>query len=163
MELPIYLTFNFDVLITFCFGVSSNLSQEKSQTVEILDIYFSEQLFGENICLKFPLLVSFLVIILKKLQSRKWSTYQSFKKFTLEFSIFWKWGWRHFLELCPSVLLLKSSHLISGFNFHYGLDLQGQRSFTLYLFFQSKGRFTLHHQRAKWIMAKPRQAVLTYF
>ena len=28
------------MLITFCFGVSSNLSQEKSLTVEILDIYF---------------------------------------------------------------------------------------------------------------------------
>ena len=28
------------MLITFCFGVSSNLSQEKSPTVEILDKYF---------------------------------------------------------------------------------------------------------------------------
>ena len=32
--------FNFDMLITFCFGVSSNLSQQKSPTVEILCIYF---------------------------------------------------------------------------------------------------------------------------
>ena len=34
------ILFYFDMLITFCFGVSSNLSQEKSLTVEILDIYF---------------------------------------------------------------------------------------------------------------------------
>ena len=32
--------FNFDMLITFCFGVSSNLSQEKSPTAEILGKYF---------------------------------------------------------------------------------------------------------------------------
>ena len=44
---------------------------------------FSEQLFRENICVKFPLLGSFLVINLKKPQSTKWSTCQSFKKFTL--------------------------------------------------------------------------------
>ena len=42
-----------------------------------------EQLFGENICLKFPLLSSFVAINLKKPQSRTWSTCQSFKKFTL--------------------------------------------------------------------------------
>ena len=35
---------------------------------------------GKNICLKFLLLGSFLVINLKKPQSRKWSTCQSFKK-----------------------------------------------------------------------------------
>ena len=32
--------FNFDRSITFCFGVSSNLSQQKSPTAEILRIYF---------------------------------------------------------------------------------------------------------------------------
>ena len=31
---------NFDLLITFCFGVSSNLSQQKSLTTEIIGIYF---------------------------------------------------------------------------------------------------------------------------
>ena len=31
---------NFDRSITFCFGVSSNLSQQKSPTAEILRIYF---------------------------------------------------------------------------------------------------------------------------
>ena len=34
------ILFYFDMLITFCFGVSSNLSQEKSPTVEILGKYF---------------------------------------------------------------------------------------------------------------------------
>ena len=68
-------------MITLCFRVSSNLSQQKSPT--------AEQLFGENICLEFPLLGSFLVINLKKPQSRKWSTCQSFKKITLERSVFW--------------------------------------------------------------------------
>ena len=32
--------FYFDMLITFCFEVSSNLSQQKSPTAEILRIYF---------------------------------------------------------------------------------------------------------------------------
>ena len=40
---------------------------------------FSEQLFAENIFLKFPLLGSFVAINLKKRQSRKWSTCQSLK------------------------------------------------------------------------------------
>ena len=34
------ILFYFDMLITFCFGVSSNLSQEKSPTAEILGKYF---------------------------------------------------------------------------------------------------------------------------
>ena len=37
--------FNFDMLITFCFGVSSNLSQQKSPTAEILRIYFLRTIF----------------------------------------------------------------------------------------------------------------------
>ena len=32
--------FNFDMLITFCFGVSSNSSQQKSPTAEIIGTYF---------------------------------------------------------------------------------------------------------------------------
>ena len=36
------ILFNFDMSITFCFVVSSNLSQEKCTTVEILTIYFLE-------------------------------------------------------------------------------------------------------------------------
>ena len=48
----------------------------------------SSEQFGENICLKFPMLGSFLVINLKKPQSRKWSTCQSFKKFTLISEVF---------------------------------------------------------------------------
>ena len=41
-------------------------------------------MFRENICVKFPLLGSFVAINLKKPQSRKWSTCQSFKIFTLD-------------------------------------------------------------------------------
>ena len=37
--------FNFDMLITFWFGVSSNLSQQKSPTTEILLIYFLRTIF----------------------------------------------------------------------------------------------------------------------
>ena len=74
------------------------MTDRSLSTLEFLQIYrnkraqqwkfyayiFSEQLFGENICLKFSLLCSFLVINLKKPQSRKWwSSCQSFKKFTL--------------------------------------------------------------------------------
>ena len=44
---------------------------------------FYAYIFGENICLKFPLLGSFFAINLKKPQSRKWSICQSFKKITL--------------------------------------------------------------------------------
>ena len=48
---------------------------------------FSEQFFGENLCVKFPLLGSFVAINLKKPQSRKWLTCQSLKNFTL---VIWK-------------------------------------------------------------------------
>ena len=37
--------FNFDMLITFCFGVFSNLSQQKSPTAEILCIDFLRTIF----------------------------------------------------------------------------------------------------------------------
>ena len=50
---------NYPKSITFCFGVSSNLSQGKSPTAEILGRYFFRTLLRENICVKFPLLGSF--------------------------------------------------------------------------------------------------------
>ena len=37
--------FNFDMLITFCFGVSSNLWQQKSPIAEVLRIYFLRTIF----------------------------------------------------------------------------------------------------------------------
>ena len=37
--------FYYDMLITFCFGVSSNLSQQKSPTAVILGIYFRRTIF----------------------------------------------------------------------------------------------------------------------
>ena len=56
---------------------------KRAQQRKFYAYIFSEQLFEENICLKFPLLGSFLVINLKKPQSKKWSTCQSFLNFTL--------------------------------------------------------------------------------
>ena len=37
--------FNFDMLITFCFGISSNLWQQKSPIAEVLHIYFLRTIF----------------------------------------------------------------------------------------------------------------------
>ena len=67
----------------FALGFLHIYRNKRAQQQIFYAFIFSEQLFRENICLKFPLLGSFVVINLKKPQSRKWSTCQSLKKFTL--------------------------------------------------------------------------------
>ena len=65
---------------------------KRAQQRKFYAYIFSEQLFGEKNCLKFPLLGSFLVIKLKKPQSRKWSICQSLKILTL-ILIFKSWNY----------------------------------------------------------------------
>ena len=50
---------------------------KRAQQRKFYAYIFSEQLFGENICLEFQLLGTFLVINLKKPHIRKWSTCRS--------------------------------------------------------------------------------------
>ena len=56
---------------------------KRAQQRKFYAYIFSEQFFGENICIKFPLLGSFVAMNLKKPQSRKLSTCQSWINFTL--------------------------------------------------------------------------------
>ena len=67
----------------FALGFLQIYRNKRAQQRKFHAYIFSEQLFGENICLKFPLLGCFLEINLKKPQSRKWSTSQSLEKITL--------------------------------------------------------------------------------
>ena len=69
--------FKFDWLITFCFGVSSNVSQQKSPTAEILGKYFLRIIVPRKYMPKIPLLGSFVAIHLKKPQLKKCATCQS--------------------------------------------------------------------------------------
>ena len=62
---------NFDRSDTFLFGVSSNLSQQKSPTAEIFRHIFSRNNHSEKICLSFLLLGSFVAMNLKKPKTRK--------------------------------------------------------------------------------------------
>ena len=65
------------------FGFLQIYRNKRAQQRKFYPYIFSVQLFGENICLKFPLLGSFVAIHLRKPQSRKCSTCQSLKNFTL--------------------------------------------------------------------------------
>ena len=75
--------------------------KKRAQQWKFYPYIFSEQLFGENICLKFPLLGSFLAMNLKKPQSRKLSTCQSKIKYTLirQYNVFFITGL--YITCCP--------------------------------------------------------------
>ena len=65
----------------FALGFLQIYHKKRAQQRKFSANIFSEQLFRENICVKFSLLGSFVVINLKKPQKRKWSTFSSISFF----------------------------------------------------------------------------------
>ena len=100
-KLKIYLKWNilnFDRSITFCFGVSSNLSQEKSPTAEILGKYFLRTIVprkymrkisavGLFCCDKFEETPKQKVIDLSKFKKIYFSKKDNWKNFRIENTI----------------------------------------------------------------------------
>ena len=76
MSILFHLTsFNFDRSITFCFGVSSNLSKEKCPTAEIFGQYFLRTIVGLFCCDEFEETSKQKMIDLSKLKDIYFSWY----------------------------------------------------------------------------------------